>query len=50
MEDSSCVALPYSSTLMITHGLFKVLSIVLGNDVLSFVDWCVSRFEGIYKY
>ncbi len=35
------MALLYSSILMITHGIFNVLSIVLGNDVLSFVDWCV---------
>lgn len=50
MVDSSCVALLYSSTLTITHGLFNVLSIALDNDVLSLVDWRVSHFEGIYKY
>ncbi len=38
------------ATLTITHGLFNVLSIALGNDVLSLVDWHVSHFEGIYKY
>lgn len=49
MVDLSCVALLYSRTLMITYGLFNVLTIVLGNYVLSFIDWRVSRFEGIYK-